>query len=139
MKDNDSDKPVHAARPVDTPNTAQPDSLGETECVPISIERDQETGIVIRWSDGAVTSWTATRLRGQCPCATCREKKRAESTKSDRSSGLPVLSAAEAQPVKIESMRPVGSYAYNIAFSDGHSSGIFPFKLLRTANDSGAG
>ena len=43
---------------------------------------------------------------------------------------LPVLSAAEAQPLRIDSMQPVGSYAYNIAFSDGHSSGIFTMKML---------
>jgi DUF971 family protein len=33
--------------------------------------------------------------------------------------------------MRVESMRPVGSYAYQIGFSDGHSSGIFPFSLLR--------
>jgi DUF971 family protein len=27
-------------------------------------------------------------------------------------------------------MRPVGNYAYNIAFSDGHDSGIFTFDHL---------
>jgi DUF971 family protein len=25
----------------------------------------------------------------------------------------------------------VGSYAYSIAFSDGHDTGIYPFELLR--------
>lgn len=65
--------------------------------------------------------------------ATCREKKRGETEKAaavGKSIGLPVLSAAEARPLTIESMRPVGSYAYNIGFSDGHGSGIFPFVLL---------
>jgi DUF971 family protein len=28
-------------------------------------------------------------------------------------------------------MRPIGNYAYAIAFSDGHSSGIFSLELLR--------
>ncbi len=44
---------------------------------------------------------------------------------------LPVLSMAEAQPLRIDGMRPVGNYAYNIAFSDGHDSGIFTFDYLR--------
>lgn len=104
-----------------------------TDLVPVTIERDGEAAIVITWSDQIVTRWTAARLRTACPCATCREKKRGQASKQDPTNGpigLPVLSAAETRPLKIESMRPVGSYAYNIAFSDGHSSGIFPFALL---------
>ena len=42
-----------------------------------------------------------------------------------------MISAAEARPLKVESMRPVGNYAYNIAFSDGHNSGIFTLGMLR--------
>ncbi len=105
----------------------------ETDLVPVSIERDGEMAIVIMWSDGKTTRWPASRLRQACPCATCREKKRGETEKAaavGKSIGLPVLSAAEARPLTIESMRPVGSYAYNIGFSDGHGSGIFPFVLL---------
>jgi DUF971 family protein len=28
-------------------------------------------------------------------------------------------------------MKPVGNYAYTIAFSDGHDTGIYTFELLR--------
>jgi DUF971 family protein len=28
-------------------------------------------------------------------------------------------------------MQPVGHYAYSIVFSDGHSTGIYTFELLR--------
>ena len=104
----------------------------ETDVLPVDIQRDGDAAIVIQWSDDKTTRWTAGELRRSCPCATCREKKRADS-KAAESKGpmmLPVLSAAEAQPLQIESMRPVGSYAYNIAFTDGHSSGIFSFVLL---------
>jgi DUF971 family protein len=44
---------------------------------------------------------------------------------------LPVLSAAEARPLKVEGMRPVGNYAYAIAFSDGHDTGIYTLEFLR--------
>ena len=104
----------------------------ETDVMPVSIQRDGDAAIVIQWSDDTSTRWTAGDLRKSCPCATCREKKRADAKAADASGPrmLPVLSAAEAQPLRIASMRPVGSYAYNIAFTDGHSSGIFPFVLL---------
>ncbi|MGB7346037.1 MAG: DUF971 domain-containing protein [Pirellulaceae bacterium] len=105
----------------------------ETDVAPTDIQRDGDAVIVIRWSDDTSTQWTASELRKACPCATCREKKRDDEAVKTSSTGpmlLPILSAAEARPLRIESMRPVGSYAYNIAFSDGHSSGIFPFVLL---------
>jgi DUF971 family protein len=44
---------------------------------------------------------------------------------------LTVLSAAEARRLTIAGMRPVGAYAYNIAFSDGHDSGLFTLERLR--------
>jgi DUF971 family protein len=102
--------------------------------VPVSISRDQEDRIVILWSDGATTRRTALQLRNACPCATCREKKRAESEKKEdakQAMSLPILSKSEAQPLSVEHMSPVGSYAYQITFSDGHSSGIYPFAMLR--------
>ncbi|KAA5541100.1 DUF971 domain-containing protein [Roseiconus nitratireducens] len=101
--------------------------------MPEAISRDGEAAIVIQWSDGTSTRWTASELRKVCPCATCRERKRSDQKGSESpatSLGLPVLSAAEARPLTIASMRPVGSYAYNIAFSDGHSSGLFPLAML---------
>jgi DUF971 family protein len=115
------------------PESSPPESARETDLTPVSIEREGDAAIVITWSDTLVTRWTVAGLRKACPCATCREKKR---SKASETSGpgkpllLPVLSAAEARPLRIDSMRPVGSYAYNIAFSDGHSSGIYPFAML---------
>lgn len=108
---------------------------------PSTIERVGDSGIRILWSDGQSTQWTAQQLRNACPCATCREKRGKlhgdESSEATLNSpkakplGLPVLSAAEARPTRIEGMQPVGTYAYNIAFSDGHHSGLFTFARLR--------
>ena len=44
---------------------------------------------------------------------------------------LTVISPAEAQPLAIASMKPVGNYAYSINFSDGHETGIYTLELLR--------
>ncbi len=110
-----------------TERTTLPNDL-----TPLSIKREGESAIQIGWNDGSVSQWTADQLRKACPCATCREKKRGQEAEpaEDKPMMLPVLSAAEAQPLRIESMNPVGSYAYAIAFSDGHSSGIYPFSTL---------
>jgi DUF971 family protein len=114
--------------PVDLPVT-------ESGLTPLSIDRVGETAIKITWNDGNVSSWTVAALRQACPCATCREKKASASDepsepKEPKSLTLPVISAAEARPLRIESMSPVGQYAYSIEFSDGHSSGIFTFAML---------
>ena len=102
-----------------------------TDLVPVSIERDGDAAIRITWSDETTIQWTAGELRKACPCATCREKQRGDDEQRQQKPALlPVLSPAEARPLSIESMKPVGSYAYNIAFTDGHSSGIYPFARL---------
>jgi DUF971 family protein len=81
----------------------------------------------ITWSDGQKRAYTAQQLRAACPCATCRERR----LHPPPSTELPVLSAAEAQPLTIRDMQPVGSYAYSIVFSDGHSTGIYTLEHLR--------
>ncbi|MCA9132034.1 MAG: DUF971 domain-containing protein [Planctomycetales bacterium] len=97
---------------------------------PTSITRQGPASVAIAWSDGSQLLYTASVLRSKCPCATCREKHGAQ-TPAEKPRTLPVLALAEAQPLTIEHMRPVGNYAYNIAFSDGHDSGIYTFELLR--------
>ena len=36
-------------------------------------------------------------------------------------------------------MKPMGNYAYGIAFNDGHSSGIYSLDLLRKLGDAASG
>ncbi len=105
----------------------------EPEHYPLELQRVAGGGIEIVWSDQQRLTYPAARLRKHCPCATCREKRKddAEETPTTPSLALPVLSAAETRPVEVATMQPVGRYAYNIAFSDGHNSGIFPLALLR--------
>jgi DUF971 family protein len=82
----------------------------------------------IEWSDGQQRESTFSALRAACPCATCREKR---AKPPEPTHGLQVLSLAEARPLKILGMKPVGNYAYSIAFSDGHDTGIFTLEFLR--------
>ena len=45
-------------------------------------------------------------------------------------------SAAEAQPLMVQGVKPLGNYAYTIAFSDGHDTGIYKLELLRQLGDA---
>ena len=87
-----------------------------------------EDRLQIEWDDGTVREYGVRQLRDACPCATCRERRRQDATADEL---LPVLSAAEAAPLTIAGMEPVGHYAYSIHFSDGHDKGIFQLELLR--------
>jgi DUF971 family protein len=95
---------------------------------PTKLERIDPRKIRITWSDGQARQYGYGELRDKCPCATCREKRSAPAPSPFE---LPVLSAEEAKPLDILGMKPVGNYAYSIAFSDGHDTGIFSFDLLR--------
>ncbi len=97
---------------------------------PTALAIVDESFLQITWNDGVVQRLKIGKLRDACPCATCREKERSKAAKPKGL--LPVLSAAEAQPLKIARMSPVGNYAYNIDFSDGHGSGLFTIELLRS-------
>ncbi len=99
---------------------------------PTKLDRVGERELKIEWSDGQQRLYKVGQLREHCPCATCREKRSAPKPPTTM---LPVLSAEETRPLRIEKMRPVGTYAYSIAFSDGHDTGIFTFDLLRALGE----
>lgn len=97
---------------------------------PTQLKLTENSQLAIEWSDGRTFYYPFGKLRNACPCASCREKKKAEPEQPTKK--MMILSASEAAPLRIVSMRPVGNYAYNIAFSDDHSSGIYSLELLRT-------
>jgi DUF971 family protein len=104
-----------------------------TRTYPTDLKRLDDENLLIEWSDGQRRRYSFDELRQRCPCATCREQRgRGEREQLARTStALPVIPAAQAQPLRVVGMKPVGNYAYNIVFSDGHNTGIYPFELLR--------
>lgn len=95
---------------------------------PTKLELAAPERLRITWSDGMVREYVVRDLRDKCPCATCREKRNGPPPPA---TALPILSAAEAAPLRIAAMNPVGRYAYGIEFSDGHDTGIFTLESLR--------
>ena len=80
----------------------------------------------IRWADGHQSRYLLDFLRLNCPCAECQghslqffqplPEKRVREPKES------------APPARV---RPIGSYAFGITFSDGHKTGIFSYRFLR--------
>jgi len=87
--------------------------------VPEAIENHAARGVLaLRWPDGRMATLTHARLRAACPCSACRAQRRA---------GVEV-EADDA--VRLAAIEPVGAYALNLAFSDGHRRGIYPYEML---------
>ncbi len=86
-------------------------------------------GIIIQWEDGTDLSYDFRGLRLACPCASC----------IDENTGEKLLVPAMV-PVDITAshMESVGAYAVKFNFSDGHSTGIYPFALLRHIGEARA-
>ncbi len=95
---------------------------------PTKLEMASPSLLVIDWSDGERRQYTLRELRDRCPCATCREKRQKPAAPPNP---FQVLKPEEARPLAIKEMSPVGNYAYSIAFSDGHDTGIFTLEFLR--------
>jgi DUF971 family protein len=79
------------------------------------------------WSEREAADMSARRLRAACRCAWCTRAR---------------IEGAFAEPsaaVAIDRVTPVGDYAVNIAFDDGHARGIYPWVYLRElARDDGS-
>jgi len=89
---------------------------------PSVIRRSDPARLEIEWSDGTSSAWTAAELRRLCPCALC----------VDEHTGIRILDP-ETIPDRVTQgdLSLVGNYAVSMRFSDGHSTGIFTWEMLR--------
>ena len=76
------------------------------------------------WDDGHAGRHTMQSLRKNCPCATCRTGIEAR----EGSVVLPILTPGQ---YELKSVVPVGNYALQLVWGDGHQTGIYTFEYLR--------
>jgi DUF971 family protein len=76
----------------------------------------------ITWSDGHRSLYPVVHLRRNCRCAACVDER------SGRQILDPRNVSERVRPIEIN---PVGRYALNFIWSDGHSSGIYTYEHLR--------
>ena len=93
----------------------------------VSLEpRDMEwvdKGVLgIQWNDGHKGLYPVRFLRQQCPCAVCVDEWTGE--RRLRGEEVPLL-------IMVLNIQPVGRYALQFTWSDGHDSGIYSYSLLR--------
>jgi DUF971 family protein len=92
---------------------------------PESIDVTEQGELRIVWPGGPEVAIPAMALRDQCPCAGCIEEG------TGRKILDPSTIPADIRPLEI---KPVGNYAVQIQWSDGHGSGIYTWTLLRRAS-----
>ena len=81
-----------------------------------------EQVLELTWSDVPPARLPYLFLRGECPCATCRNEW----------TGERILDPKSIRPyIKIEGMEPVGNYAVRLVWNDGHSSGLYTWESLQ--------
>jgi DUF971 family protein len=92
------------------------DQAAAPETIVLTADRSR---LRLEWSNGERAEVLAENLRGACRCAWCTRAR------IDGNLGAPLAAIA------IDRLMPIGDYAINIAFSDGHNRGIYPWPYLR--------
>ena len=93
---------------------------------PSELRTDRATReLMLVWPGGDTRRLTHARLRGACPCAVCRAVRLAGGA----------VEASEG--VTLVDVQPMG-YGVQLAFSDGHARGIYPWVYLEALCDGHA-
>lgn len=116
---------MHADLPEHPPHGTSADQ-GEPR--PVHLELIRERGLEITWNDGSSSFYPNAYLRRSSPSADSKVL-REEMARNP----LTVLPAARSSaPLTALSAELVGNYAIRIHFSDGHSTGIYSWRYLRS-------
>lgn len=97
---------------------------------PASVTGDRrQRQLIIVWADGHESRYPFDGLRAICPCVACRG--------GHANMGRPPdpREVRDTPPSNLELQRiePVGAYALQLFWSDGHATGIYTWELLRQA------
>jgi len=76
--------------------------------------------LALAWGDGHESYIPFERLRRACPCALCQKKEEG-----------PAARKGSGPSPTIRALVPVGAYAVQVVWSDGHDTGIYSFETLR--------
>jgi DUF971 family protein len=78
-----------------------------------------KAAVRITWDDGHSGEYAEAYLRGYCPCALCQ----------GHGAQRRFIETPDARLVEIQ---PVGNYAIELFWQDGHNTGIYTFDYLRS-------
>lgn len=101
-----------------------------TKIRPVGITADRnKREVVITWNDGKECRYSFAGLRAVCPCVECKGGHAYMGSPADKE----VLATAVNPDLNLEGLEPVGSYALQFIWSDGHATGIYTWEYLYEA------
>ncbi|MEE2681339.1 MAG: DUF971 domain-containing protein [Planctomycetota bacterium] len=96
---------------------------------PLHLDLKRDQGLRVEWDDGAESFFPLRLLRRLSPSA--EQQALREELEANPLAVLPT-SAQERGELTAEDAELIGNYAIRIRFSDGHQTGIFSWKYLRS-------
>lgn len=85
---------------------------------------DAQQALEVEWRDGHRSAYPLKYLRAECPCANCR-------TERDEAKANPFRVISQTPSAEMVGVEPVGRYALQFRWKDGHQTGIYTFEHLR--------
>ena len=93
---------------------------------PTQIKKTHDGDLSILWSDGHDGFVSLRNLRDHCPCAGCQGET--VLLKSYKPVPLPDMPGK----YELKGIQQVGSYALQVSWGDGHSTGLYTWEKLRS-------
>jgi DUF971 family protein len=84
----------------------------------------------IAWGDNHTSFHHLYVLRKFCPCAACQKDR-------DPAGGDVLLPVLQPGQNELREIRPVGNYALQFIWGDGHNTGIYTYEFLRKLCECG--
>ncbi len=101
---------------------------------PKKIKVKEKNKLYIKWNDNTESEIGLKYLRDECPCAACKgETVLLKTYRPAEKKLLPGM-------YEIADIKPVGGYAVQITWKDGHNTGLYTWENLKQlSGDEGSG
>ncbi len=96
---------------------------------------DDGSTVGVTWQDGHRSTYSLDYLRKICPCAACLKIHDSPPIRAKPKKLFPVLTDQQAKTAlsdaSVKSVAPVGNYALQFNWADGHDDGLYSYQYLR--------
>lgn len=91
---------------------------------PLKVRQTTPAELSIEWDDSHKGLHKMSTLRKYCPCAGCKSE-------IESNEGMIMLPVIKPGQYELRSVQPVGNYALQMKWGDGHQTGIYTYDYLR--------
>lgn len=105
---------------------------------PLEIKKIPNEGLSIKWSSGAETFINQKKLRANCPCAECLQKRGEDSHENPltpKKKKLQIVEHTYTESITLENITAIGNYGLKLQWADNHQTGIYTFEFLAELSD----